>query len=305
MGGFIDWLLSLSGQIEEWILAVADAWWVHLVVYAFAALDGFFPTVPSESTIVTLSSLWASSGRPSIILIGLAAWLGAWSGDNLGYLLGNKVGWERFRFLREGKGRRAVDAADRGLQRRALLFLMTARYIPFGRTAVNLVAGAVHYPHRKFWPRSLLSTFVWAVYSCAIGVVAGSWFEDNHLMAITVALVAAGVLALVVERAINTVHRVLDRRAERRGDAVRDRVGEDDDSGDGAGTDEDTDPEQATDRRDSPAPTDSPDPGDNAAPSDSPDAGGSADPRDDGASCDSPGSEDPARVPAREEDRPS
>ncbi|MFC7373649.1 MULTISPECIES: VTT domain-containing protein [unclassified Brachybacterium] len=305
MGGFIDWLLSLSGQIEEWILAVADAWWVHLVVYAFAALDGFFPTVPSESTIVTLSSLWASSGRPSIILIGLAAWLGAWSGDNLGYLLGNKVGWERFRFLREGKGRRAVDAADRGLQRRALLFLMTARYIPFGRTAVNLVAGAVHYPHRKFWPRSLLSTFVWAVYSCAIGVVAGSWFEDNHLMAITVALVAAGVLALVVERAINTVHRVLDRRAERRGDAVRDRVGEDDDSGDAAGTDEDTDPEQATDRRDSPALTDSPDPGDNAAPSDSPDALGSADPRDPGASRDSPGSEDPARVPAREEDRPS
>ena len=43
-----------------------------------------------------------------------------------------------------------------------------------GRTAVNLVAGAVHYPHRLFWPRSLLSTFVWAVYSCAIGAVAGA-----------------------------------------------------------------------------------------------------------------------------------
>jgi len=213
----IDWLLSLTGQAEEWILGVADAWWVHLVVYLFAALDGFFPTVPSESTIVSLSSLWASSGKPSLILIGLAAWIGAWTGDNLGYLIGSKVGWQRFRFLREGKGRKAVEAAERGLEKRALVFLMTARYIPFGRTAVNLVAGAVHYPHRHFWPRSLLSTFVWAVYSCAIGAIAGAWFADHHLLAITVALIAAVVMALLVERIIAAIHRALDKRAARRG----------------------------------------------------------------------------------------
>lgn len=215
MGALIDRLLSLTDVLEEWILEIGDAWWVHLVVYAFSALDGFFPSVPSESAIVTLSSLWSSSGRPSILLVCLAAWAGAFTGDNLGYLLGSKIGWERFRFLREGRGRRAVEAAERGLDRRALLFLMTARYIPFGRTAVNLVAGAVHYPHRHFWPRSLLSTFVWAVYSCAIGAVAGAWFEDNHLLAITVALVAAVVMALLLERTISGVHRWLDRRAAR------------------------------------------------------------------------------------------
>lgn len=225
MGGSIDWLLSLTGQIEDWIMGVADAWWVYLVVYGFAAFDGFFPTVPSESTIVTLSSLWSSSGRPLILLIGFAAWMGAWTGDNLGYLLGSKIGWDRFRFLREGKGRRAVEAADRGLQRRALVFLMTARYIPFGRTAVNLVAGAVHYPHREFWPRSLLSTFVWAAYSCAIGAVAGAWFGEHHLLAITAALIAAVVLALIVERLIAALHRILDRRAERRGEVIEDRLG--------------------------------------------------------------------------------
>ena len=223
MGDAIEWLLSLTGQLEDWILGVADAWWVHLMVYVLAAFDGFFPTVPSESTIVTLSSLWSSSGRPSIIFVGLAAWMGAWTGDNLGYLLGKKIGWERFRFLREGKGRAAVDAAEGGLKKRALVFLMTARYIPFGRTAVNLVAGAVHYPHRHFWPRSLLSTFVWAVDSCAIGALAGAWFEDNHLLAITVALIAAVAMALIVERVIAVVHRKLDQRAERRAGAEAER----------------------------------------------------------------------------------
>ena len=228
MGEFIDQLMSWTGAVEEWVLGIADAWWVHLVVFGFAATDGFFPSVPGESTIVTLSSLWSTSGRPSIILVGLAAWIGAWTGDNIGYWIGKKVGWERFRFLREGKGRRAVEAADRGLQRRALLFLMTARYIPFGRTAVNLVAGAVHYPHTQFWPRSLLSTFVWAVYSCSIGAVAGAWFEDHHLLAVSVALVAAVVLALIAERIITAIHKALDRRAARGGEVVPDRVDADD-----------------------------------------------------------------------------
>ncbi|MFC0675438.1 DedA family protein [Brachybacterium hainanense] len=203
--------------IEDWILTITDAWWLHLVVYLLAAFDGFFPAVPSESVIVTLSSLWSSSGRPMIVLVALAAWAGAFTGDNVGYLIGRTVGAQRFRFLREGKGRTAVAAAEKGLEKRALLFLMTARYIPFGRTAVNLVAGAVRYPHRKFWHRSLASTFVWAVYSCAIGAVAGSWFEHNHLLAITVAVVLAVAIALIVERLVTALHRVLDRRAERRG----------------------------------------------------------------------------------------
>jgi len=206
--------------------------------------------VPSESTIVTLSSLWASAGTPSIILIGLAAWIGAWTGDNLGYLIGSRIGWERFRFLREGRGRRAVEAADAGLQKRALVFLMTARYIPFGRTAVNLVAGAVHYPHRHFWPRSLLSTFVWAVYSCAIGAIAGAWFEDHHLLAITVALIAAVVMALIVERAITGLHRVLDRRAARRQAALQDEWAESQERADSAertGSGERVDPGELAD----------------------------------------------------------
>lgn len=201
---------------EAWITGIADAWWVHLVVLGLSFLDGFFPTVPSESVIVSLASLASSSGKPSLVLLVLAAWIGAALGDNVGYLIGRLVGWERFRLLREGRGRRAVEAAERGLERRALLFLMTARYIPFGRTAVNLVAGAVHYPHGKFLRRDLASTFVWALYSVGIGVLAGQWFEHNRLLGIAVSLVAAVVISLGVERIVTLVHDALDRRAAAR-----------------------------------------------------------------------------------------
>lgn len=206
--------------LELWIQSVSDAWWVHLVVLALSLVDGFFPTVPSESVVVTLGSLWGSSGRPSLILLILAAWIGAAAGDNVAYAIGRWVGWDRFRFFREGRGRRAVDAAEKGLRRRALLFLMTARYIPFGRTAVNLVAGAVRYPHTKFFHRDLLSTGVWAVYSAGIGVLAGAWFEHNRLLGILVSLVVAVVVSLVVERAVSAIHDRMDRRAEEREQAL-------------------------------------------------------------------------------------
>ncbi|GAB2531824.1 DedA family protein [Brachybacterium huguangmaarense] len=201
---------------EGWISAIADAWWVHLVVLALSFVDGFFPTVPSESVIVSLGSTWSSTGRPSIVLLVLAAWAGAFCGDNVAYLIGRRIGWQRFRFFREGKGRRAVEAAERGLRRRALVFLMTARYIPFGRTAVNLVAGAVRYPRDRYVPRVALSTAVWAVYSAAVGAVAGQWFEHNPLLGIGVALACAVVISLVVERVVSAVHDALDRRADAR-----------------------------------------------------------------------------------------
>ena len=57
---------------------------------------------------------------------------------------------------------------------------------------------------------------MWAVYSCAIGALAGAWFEHNHLLGITVALIAAMVMALVLERMSSIGHRALDRRAEQR-----------------------------------------------------------------------------------------
>src|SRR5699024_470860 len=69
MGDTIDWMLTLTGQLEDWILGVADAWWDHLLVYLFAALDGFFPSVPSESTIVTRPYLWATPRDATVLTL--------------------------------------------------------------------------------------------------------------------------------------------------------------------------------------------------------------------------------------------
>ncbi|CAM4039652.1 MULTISPECIES: DedA family protein [Helcobacillus] len=187
-------------QLEVWIAGVADAWWIHLVMFACAFVDAFFPTVPSESVLVTLASLWSSGGTPTLWLLVPAAWVGAFLGDNLTFLIGRRVPLHRLRFLQRPKMQAGMEAAEAGLESHGFLWIMTARYIPFGRTAVNLSAGALGYEHRRFLSRSLVATFCWATYGAAVGAIAGQWFTSHRLIGVIVSLAVAVVLSLIIER---------------------------------------------------------------------------------------------------------
>lgn len=220
MTGAGAWLRDVIAAMEAWILTSADAWWVHLAMAGFAFIDAVLPMFPSESVLVTLASIWSTTGHPNILIFPIAAWLGAWAGDMLAFMIGRTVGYERFRFFREGRGKRAVEIARQGLATRAFLFIMTARYIPLGRTAVNMTAGAVQYSIAKFAVRSLVATFTWAVYGTAIGAIAGQWFEKNRLLGIVVSLVVAIVLSLIVERVASRLQKRVIRLAERAEEAA-------------------------------------------------------------------------------------
>jgi membrane-associated protein len=54
-----------------------------------------------------------------------------------------------------------------------------------------------------------LSATVWAGYSVAIGLFFGQWFEDNHLLGATIAIVCAIVLGIAVDVAISKLRGTL------------------------------------------------------------------------------------------------
>lgn len=199
--------------VQEWILGIADQWWVHLVVAACALVDGFFPTVPSESVLVALGSLASSNGYPLVIPLILAGWAGACCGDHVAYAIGLSVGWEKIRFFREGRGRTAINAAEMGLQHHAFVFFVTARFIPLGRTAVNLAAGATKYPQGRFTSRIVVATLLWSAYSTMIGFAAGHWFQEHPLLGVVSALVVAFGMSVVLERLAHGARRALARRS--------------------------------------------------------------------------------------------
>ena len=74
-----------------------------------------------------------------------------------------------------------------------------ARYIPIGRVAVNMTAGAVGYSRRRFMGLTAIAAVTWGCYSALIGIGAGAWLHDHTLVAVAVGVVGGLAIGLVVD----------------------------------------------------------------------------------------------------------
>lgn len=178
----------------------AAATWVLPALFLLATFDAVLPPVPSESVVITLAAFGVASGSPHLLALGAVAALGAFLGDNLTFLLARR---SRLRGLRDSprpKLRQAFLRGERELDRRGGLAIVVARYIPVGRVAVNVTAGAGTFGHRRFVLLSGLAAGSWAAYSVAIGALAGHWVQDNPLLGAIGGIVLAGTLGLVFDR---------------------------------------------------------------------------------------------------------
>ena len=185
----------MGTAITDMVEGAMSSPWIYLALCAFAAIDGFFPLVPSESLVVS-AGVFAATGEPNLVaVIGVAA-LGAFAGDHISYLLGRTAGG------RVGPGTRKAAALERGgklLADRGGTILIVCRYIPGARTAITLTAGATRYPLRSFSLFDGIAALSWGAYSALVGYVGGAAFEDAPLKGLALGLGIALTVTLMVE----------------------------------------------------------------------------------------------------------
>lgn len=169
--------------------------------------------------LVAAAAVAVSTGGPDIVLLCVAAAIGAVIGDNLAYAFGRSVGTRRFRWMRGPRAAAAFGRAHRRLERSGAPLILGARYIPVGRVAVNMSAGALGYPWRRFLPLSLIGGVAWAAYSAAIGVLAGHWLKDQPLLSAVFGVVVALLLGVVVDRGLAVRRRRAEANARRDAEA--------------------------------------------------------------------------------------
>jgi membrane-associated protein len=198
--------------LTDALLSTVTSPWVYAVIFAIVVFDGFFPPVPSETIVVAAAAIGVSTGSPNPLVVVVIAAIGATLGDNIAYLLGRHIGTSRFRWMRHPRAVRAFHWAAAGIRSRPAALILTARYIPVGRIAVNMTAGATRFSHRRFWPLTVLAGASWASYSVAIGLVAGHWVKDQPLLGAAVGVVLAIGFGLVIDRVTSVIAK---RRATR------------------------------------------------------------------------------------------
>ena len=195
----------MFAAVIETILAMAASPWVLAVLFACCVIDGFFPPIPSESLVIALTSLAISHEAPHIAWIGLVAALGAFVGDNIAYLIGTKLPIHRFRIFRSHRGKKTLAWAEQTLARRGAVFILAARYVPVGRVAVNMGAGAVGYPYRRFVLVAGIAAVMWSGYSILLGVSAGAFLHDHPIIGVLVGVVLGVVIGVIVDYIVRKI----------------------------------------------------------------------------------------------------
>ena len=186
--------------LNDLILQAIASPWLSAVLFAVTVIDGFFPPVPSETVLVAAAAVAASTGDGNILLLGAVAALGAAIGDNIAFLIGRRLGTTRFAWMRRPRVAAAFAYAQRALDRRSATLILGARYIPIGRVAVNMSAGALGFPWRRFLPLSLIAGVSWSVFSLAIGLLAGAWLHDQPVLSAAIGVVVALIVGVVIDR---------------------------------------------------------------------------------------------------------
>lgn len=199
--------------INDLILQAAASPWLYLVMFAVAIIDGFFPPVPSETVLVAAAAVAASTGETNLPLLISVAAIGAMIGDNIAYAIGRSVGTTRFAWMRRPRVAAVFGRAQRTLMSNGAPLILGARYIPVGRVAVNMSAGALGYSWRKFLPLSAVSALSWAIYSAVIGILAGQWLKGQPLLSAVFGVAFALVLGLVIDRIAAARRRRRENRA--------------------------------------------------------------------------------------------
>lgn len=175
-------------------------------LFATITLESLGAPVPGESAVIAAAAA-AGRGELDIRAVAVAAFAGAVLGDNIGYLIGRRLG--RRTVVRYGSRLGLTDAAfdrvERVTARWGALVVIAARFVVLLRQLNGIVAGTTG----MAWPRFLAANALgaalwvglWTTLAYRLGHEAGSfvpwiWHHLSLVAAVLVPALIAGLAAL-------------------------------------------------------------------------------------------------------------
>ncbi|MET4781935.1 VTT domain-containing protein [Glaciihabitans sp. UYNi722] len=174
--------------LSDFVYALALSPWALIVLALLLIIDGFFPLVPGETTVVALATLGASGHGPApltVLLVGIAATL---VGDGIAFLIGRKLGLTRWKWGRRPKVVRALAWATGRIADRPGLILIIAKFLPYARVAITMTAGASGLAVRRYLLFSLLAASIYTLYHIGVATTFGTLFASNPLTGLLVSI---------------------------------------------------------------------------------------------------------------------
>lgn len=179
--------------------------WSLVFMSVLVVGDAFFVVVPGEIAVTALGALAVTSGTPPLWAVVVCAASAAALGDACCYLIGRLVGTDRWRWMRVPRVQQALAWARRRLDGGTATVLFTARFVPFARLAINLVAGASRIHPPRYLALVALAATGWALYQAAVGAAVAAILPGGPLVAVPVSVVLAIGLGVLIDLCVRRV----------------------------------------------------------------------------------------------------
>jgi membrane-associated protein len=163
---------------------------------AIIGLESMGVPSPGETALVAAAVL-ASQGKLHIWLVIVIGVSSAIIGDNIGYLLGRRIGREALEArgpLRKHR-KRAITAGDRFFERHGPKAVFLARWIALVRFAAAWLAGINRMPLKLFFFWNALGGITWGITYGLVGYYGGH--AATHVLA-TMGIIGAIVLGVML-----------------------------------------------------------------------------------------------------------
>ena len=141
-------------------------------------LLGFF--LPGDSLLFSAGLVTAARDDINIVILVFIVFLAAFIGDQVGYVLGRKIGRPYFERRKSPRMLQMFHKSERFYERYGWWSVVIARYIPWVRTFVPPIAGTVKMNYYKFLSANALGALLWGSGITLAGFYSGSisWVKD-------------------------------------------------------------------------------------------------------------------------------
>ncbi len=184
----------------------------HFGVWAIALLimvEDFGIPVPGE-TILIAGAIYAGAGRLNVVAVGVAAFIAAIIGDNIGFAIGHFGGralalrWGKYVFLTEER----LNKAEAFFDRRGAIVITFARFVEGLRQANGIIAGITGMHWLRFLIFNAIGAALWVGTWVSLGYLAGDHITTiyhyitvySYYVLIALAVLVVGYIALRLRR---------------------------------------------------------------------------------------------------------
>ncbi|CAB4761417.1 unannotated protein [freshwater metagenome] len=158
-------MIELAASFDTQLSSLAP-FLFYLIVGAIVFIEtgillGFF--LPGDSILFSAGLVAAAHGNINIVILVTIIFLAAFFGDQVGFVIGRVYG-RPYLDKRESKRMKAmIVRADRFYEQTGWWAVVTARFFPWIRTFVPVIAGASRMNYYKFLSANALGALLWGV----------------------------------------------------------------------------------------------------------------------------------------------